>query len=796
MSTPLSEKIENFMERHIRSIPAILVGTLLFVGLTVFLATSLPFYRNDFRREEERLEGSVRALNAVLSGVLSRSAVSADLLSRNEKLARLLEDYSAGKGDLDAVSAHLTVLQQSFDGDFVEVVAPDGAVLVSSFPNRSGIVVKDWHLFRGLADNFQPTSFSNVGGTIVGASSGAIVDGGKSLGTLVVGYTLDWWFLASLSKTFSSQLMLLPQGSGGVSTLRTAGGSSYFPSEFHGDSADFRVGQERFIGRVLPLHVTMEQGRGEVVARILVANSLGHFYETLTTMAWNAFLWVLPLLIGGIFLSYRLSNLLLSTTTRVISLSNRLKEMNVNLEGIVRERTQRIRDILDHVQFGFFLVGCDGTIQDGYTRSCEVLLGRDALVGAKLSELVHPEGGDSAAGFGYLFEQVFDSFFPQEVSLAQLPSRFTAHNRILSLEGSVVKNDQGEIRAVLFSIADVTHLERAERLSKENGRMVRILTSRDAFVNFLKDTKNCLAEAYRASENHDSALLLQDLHTIKGNAAMFGLDEVSRLVHALEEKQNLGLSDLNSIEEALRRFLDESAHILNLQWDDLDSVVLSISSQILENIEHAFLVEDVALMRREIAFVLSESRKRRVIDILGPIGDRTEQMALGLGKEIKMEVTGGHMVVPMAYLQPILKNLIHLLRNAVDHGIESPLERGVKSAVGRIVLAFSEDESSWRIRIADDGRGLDVDSIKTKAVARGIISEAQAESMSRSDLERLIFVSGFSTAEAASEISGRGRGTSAALDAVTALHGDILLSSIPKKGTTFSISIPKPPGSI
>jgi chemotaxis protein histidine kinase CheA len=345
---------------------------------------------------------------------------------------------------------------------------------------------------------------------------------------------------------------------------------------------------------------------------------------------------------------------------------------------------------------------------------------------------------------------------------------------------------------VLFSLADVTHLESAERLARENGRLVRILGSRDSFVDFLIDTRSCLVEAYRASYQHDRTLLLQDLHTIKGNAAMFGLDEVARMVHVLEERPEINGADLNCIELEIRRFLDDAANILNIRWDDLDNVVLSIPSTLLQKVELANHAADIAALRRELAEVISESKKRRIFEIIGPIADRTEQMALNLNKEVKVEVTGAHMIVPQDYLKPVLKNIIHLLRNAVDHGIEFPRERGGKAKVATIIVAFSEDDFCWRINVSDDGRGIDSGLIAQKAVERGIISIEQSKSMAHAELEQLVFVSGFSTADKASDISGRGRGTSAARDAVVALGGEIMVSSSLGKGTSFVISIPKP----
>jgi two-component system chemotaxis sensor kinase CheA len=161
-----------------------------------------------------------------------------------------------------------------------------------------------------------------------------------------------------------------------------------------------------------------------------------------------------------------------------------------------------------------------------------------------------------------------------------------------------------------------------------------------------------------------------------------------------------------------------------------------------------------------------------------------------LGKEIELVTEGGDTELDKSVIDQIADPLVHLIRNSVDHGIESPADRlqAAKPPVGRLVLSASHSGSQVLIRVTDDGRGIDPARVRAKAVEKGLI-DPHAE-LSEAEIFALIFRTGFSTASAVSSVSGRGVGMDVVKRNVEALRGTIDLTSTPGQGTVFTLKLP------
>jgi two-component system, chemotaxis family, sensor kinase CheA len=162
-----------------------------------------------------------------------------------------------------------------------------------------------------------------------------------------------------------------------------------------------------------------------------------------------------------------------------------------------------------------------------------------------------------------------------------------------------------------------------------------------------------------------------------------------------------------------------------------------------------------------------------------------------LGKEVALEIEGKDIELDRSMLDEIGDPIVHLLRNAVDHGIERPADRAAagKPAVGRLTLSASRDRSAVLIRVSDDGRGIDRRRVLQKAQETGLIDRSTIE-LTDDELIRLISRPGFSTAEAVTEISGRGVGIDAVQNRVRALGGSVDIRTAPGHGTTVTARLP------
>jgi two-component system chemotaxis sensor kinase CheA len=162
-----------------------------------------------------------------------------------------------------------------------------------------------------------------------------------------------------------------------------------------------------------------------------------------------------------------------------------------------------------------------------------------------------------------------------------------------------------------------------------------------------------------------------------------------------------------------------------------------------------------------------------------------------LGKDVSLEIEGKDIELDRSMLDEIGDPIVHLLRNAVDHGIERPADRAAagKPAVGRLTLSASRDRSAVLIRVSDDGRGIDRNRVLQKAQETGLLDRSTVE-LTDEELMRLISRPGFSTAEAVTEISGRGVGIDAVQNRVRALGGSVDIKTAPGHGTTVTARLP------
>lgn len=163
-----------------------------------------------------------------------------------------------------------------------------------------------------------------------------------------------------------------------------------------------------------------------------------------------------------------------------------------------------------------------------------------------------------------------------------------------------------------------------------------------------------------------------------------------------------------------------------------------------------------------------------------------------LGKEIALEMSGEETEVDRTVIDEIGDPLIHLIRNSIDHGIELPADRlkNGKDEKGTVVLKSYPDGNNVVIEVEDDGKGLDHNVIRNKAIEKGILDEKEAESLSVEDSISLLFEAGFSTSETISDVSGRGVGLDVVKSKIEAINGNIEVVSSKGKGTKFIIRIP------
>jgi two-component system chemotaxis sensor kinase CheA len=160
-------------------------------------------------------------------------------------------------------------------------------------------------------------------------------------------------------------------------------------------------------------------------------------------------------------------------------------------------------------------------------------------------------------------------------------------------------------------------------------------------------------------------------------------------------------------------------------------------------------------------------------------------------KEINVIISGDDLKIDKSYIELLDNPLVHMVRNAADHGIETTEDRKKKgkAEAGEITISLFEDDTNVVLEVIDDGRGLDLEKLREKAIEKGVIKKNQT--LEENDIINILFQSGISTAQEVTDVSGRGVGMDVVKTAIEAANGKILVETEKDKGSKFSIVLPK-----
>jgi len=252
------------------------------------------------------------------------------------------------------------------------------------------------------------------------------------------------------------------------------------------------------------------------------------------------------------------------------------------------------------------------------------------------------------------------------------------------------------------------------------------------------------------------------------------------------------------------RHSDGSTQSIRVQIGVLDSLIdlageLVLSrNQLLKTLSQSecarlqTLAKRLDLITSDLQHVILKTRMRPIGDLFHRFPRLVRDIAVDLGKEVVLELEGADVELDRTVIEAINDPLLHMLRNAVDHGIEPPEVRKTlgKPTQGRIVLSASSQGGQVILDIQDDGKGMDPEQIARSAVQKGFLTEEQARMLGRSEKMRLVFAAGMSTSDAVTQWSGRGVGLDVVKANVEQFGGSIDIDTAPNQGTRFRIKLP------
>jgi HPt (histidine-containing phosphotransfer) domain-containing protein len=497
------------------------------------------------------------------------------------------------------------------------------------------------------------------------------------------------------------------------------------------------------------------------------------------------------------------------------SLNSKLQEHVHEVEAIVEEKTMEIRSILGHIQQGIFMVeGRDLLLNREYSAYLEQLVGETQIGGRSFRKSFLDKcqlGADQKQTLLSILELILgENEAAFDLNAANLPLeaniQIGGSPHILELSWAPILDDGATIQKILVAARDVTRLrelQNAAQRSQEEMQLIQVILSKkpERFARFLKASQTLLDQVepsvaqVETAAAHEIRLIFRNLHTLKGNARSFDLDPLAELAHEAEQSvvsRNWEL--LRKILWSMRELLNQYTTVLQqrMGWSrEADHIMLDR-----HQLEQYFLNRNPAIDLENQLLNQTFTSARQVVN---EVFSGVQRIAEDLGKEKpQLQLFADGIYFPRATEEALTHALGHLFRNSLDHGLETPGERQRlgKKPFGCITVEMQPKNGWLIIRSRDDGRGLDVGSIRARGLARELIQSDEVLTEAR--VEELIFSSGFSTKRQTSLVSGRGVGLDAVRGFLQNLDGDIRLVIHQKDAAqqlwTFAFELSLPAG--
>lgn len=500
----------------------------------------------------------------------------------------------------------------------------------------------------------------------------------------------------------------------------------------------------------------------------------------------------------------------------VIEAHNRdLEEKITERTAELQHKTNDINAMLQNMRQGIFTIVAGGAIHSEYSAYLQEIFERSDISGASAAAFLFDNSsvqsdaldtvtatlgsivGEDAMNFE------FNSHLLCSEYIKTLPD---GRKKILALDWNPVLNLDGLIAKLMVTVRDVTDFKALQTEAESQKADLEIIgqllaVPKDKLDEFFKtsyeflDENQQLIEATPELKQDVVATLFRNMHTVKGNARTYGFNHATDRLHEAESVYNLLrahstypwdqkslLAQLAQAREGVVLYADTyKQKLMRFVGDSgptVDAALLDKISLAMDQINSTSVLVDYQQAMRVVRTTVLGLRHDTMGEVLQGIVAALPSMARQLNKEVPELAINDHGILVKRDFSPILRNIfMHLFRNTMDHGLESAQERlaAGKPARGRINLDVNliqtEDDEGLVFDFYDDGRGLAIDKIKAKAIKDGRLNEGEA--IEDEAVAEMIFLSGVSTAEALSDVSGRGVGMDAVRNFLHKHYGDV-----------------------
>ncbi|RKF40859.1 Tar ligand binding domain-containing protein [Paraburkholderia fungorum] len=504
---------------------------------------------------------------------------------------------------------------------------------------------------------------------------------------------------------------------------------------------------------------------------------------------------------------------------RSIVTFNEMIEKIQQSSALLKQKTADIQAMLQNIQQGMLTVVDGGLVHAEYSAYLEAIFETKDIAGRPVMELVFEHTGLNSdvrsqvdtAIYACIGEDAINFTFNQHLLVNEVAKTMTdGRVKTLDLSWSAITDENDIVMRLMLCVRDVTELRHLAAEASEQKRRLEMIgeilaVNEEKFHHFVDSATGFVNENERIIRQHTQAdsealaELFRNVHTIKGNARTYSLQHLTSIVHETERRydalrrndvseewnQEVLIADLERVKQAIERY--RTINDVSLGRKDpgrrgnaeqhlmVDREHIQESLRLLEAVDPVD-VDSLLTMRDSVRRTLRILGTETIREVLSGVLESLPSLARELGKEppiVRID-DGGYRVDRQ--VSSTLKNVfMHLMRNSVDHGIETAAARIAqgKAAAGTIVIEAGVDRGALQITLSDDGLGLALGRIRSIGRARGWL-DAGAQ-LSDELVADFIFHPGFSTAEKVTEVSGRGVGMDAVRDFLKRENGSIAL---------------------
>lgn len=494
---------------------------------------------------------------------------------------------------------------------------------------------------------------------------------------------------------------------------------------------------------------------------------------------------------------------------QTFELIDEVNSYNTQLELVIKERTAGLnksikiqRAMMSVVSQGFFMINNKRLVVGDYSDSIKKILGMEVKNKDILDFIDFPEKKETVVK---LIEMMFMEPIPFSSIVELIPREVkTDKLKVIVVEFNAIRNRENKIVALVITLTDITEkkeLEKfAEKERRESRQILKLARGRRQFVSILNYTSNSISFYHEKNDYslEDKVVFKRFLHSLKGLISMFYMDDITQYIHEVEtEELKLLISDnygefvkdvIKKIDEFFFEFVKNREDILAIgNWRDARDVnKFSVSK--LESLINEFRPLSSSLLIRKMEWALLFVGFEEIIN---EIEEEVQNHAFKVNKKINLKkLNHGEIRVSSSKVVELTTVLNHILKNSIDHGIESENIRSGKgkSLEGNILIESEINDESLIVKVSDDGRGIDTEVLIKKAKENGV--EIDFDDIN--EVKNLVFKNSFSTSETLTLTSGRGVGMGAVKQIVEQLGGKIVIGVNENFncGTMFYLKIP------